>query len=138
MTQFEAVSLAWRGSFANAEANALHAEAFETEVSRDDEWDWWTVVQRHSLGWVVARVDGTLVGFVNVAWDGLVHAWLQDLMVAVGVRGTGVGRRLVSVAADNARRAGCEWLHADFEDDLASFYFAACEFTPTKAGLLRL
>ena len=32
----------------------------------------------------------------------------------------------------------CEWLHVDFEEDLRPFYFAACGFTPTDAGLLAL
>ena len=45
------------------------------------------LVHRHSLGWVVAREGAELVGFVNVLWDGLVHAWLQDTMVAVRARG---------------------------------------------------
>ena len=29
-------------------------------------------------------------------------------------------------------------LHADFEDHLARFYFQACGFAPTRAGLIRL
>ena len=37
-----------------------------------------------------------------------------------------------------AREARCEWLHVDFEDDLRSFYFDACGFISTNAGLLRL
>jgi hypothetical protein len=36
-------------------------------------------------------------------------------------------------------RAGCyEWLHVDFEGELRPFYFDACGFTPTTAGLIRL
>lgn len=77
------VTCAWRGEFQNAEVNALHAEAFETRVFDEAEWNWETLVPRHSLGWVVARDEqGSQVGFVNVLWDGLVHAWLQDTMVA--------------------------------------------------------
>ena len=37
-----------------------------------------------------------------------------------------------------AREAGCEWLHVDFDDNLRAFYFTACEFTPTNAGLIAL
>jgi hypothetical protein len=77
----------WRGSFTNAEVNALHAEAFGTRVYDESEWDWVRLTQEHSLGWVVARQDGDLDGFVNVLWDGLVHAWLQDTMVAMRSRG---------------------------------------------------
>ena len=32
-----------------------------------------------------------VVGFVNVLWDGLVHAYLEDVMVAAEARNRGVG-----------------------------------------------
>jgi len=128
----------WRGDFTSTEVNALHSQAFSTRLYSDDEWDWRALVERHSLGWVVARRADELIGFVNVVWDGFVHAWLQDEIVAVHARGSGVGTGLVRTAIDEARSAGCEWLHVDFEDDLEPFYFDACGFVPTKAGLLQL
>jgi hypothetical protein len=39
----------WRGRFTNEEANALHAEAFETRVFDASEWNWVDLTQRHSL-----------------------------------------------------------------------------------------
>ena len=131
-------SFHWRGQFTNDEANRLHAEAFKTRLYDADEWDWERLVHAHSLGWVTARSVGELVGFVNVIWDGLVHAWVQDEMVASSARESGIGRELIRVAADGARDAGCEILHVDFEDHLRSFYYQACGFAPTNAGLLRL
>jgi GNAT superfamily N-acetyltransferase len=131
------ISYAWRGDFNNAELNELHAEAFETRVYDEAEWNWTEQVQ-HSLGWVVARDDAGLVGFVNVVWDGLVHAWIQDTMVAGSARHRGVGTELVAVAVTESRSAGCEWLHVDFDDHLRPFYFDACGFTPTNAGLIEL
>jgi GNAT superfamily N-acetyltransferase len=88
------------------------------------------------LGSDVARDDDALVGFVNVIWDGLVHAWLQDTIV--GPRGLGIGTELVARAREGARAAGCEWLHVDFDERLGPFYFGACRFTPTTAGLIAL
>lgn len=132
------ITYAWRGEVRSAELNALHAEAFETEVFDDATWPWRELLERHSLGWVVAREGDHLVGFVNVPWDGLVHAWLQDTMVAATARHRGVGTELVRVATQEARRAGCEWLHADFEDHLRPFYLEACGFAPTNAGLIEL
>jgi GNAT superfamily N-acetyltransferase len=129
---------AWRGDVANAELNELHAEAFGTRVFDESEWNWVELVGRHSLGWVVARADQRLVGFVNVPWDGLLHAWIQDTMVARTARHRGIGAELVSVATREARNAGCEWLHVDFDDHLRPFYFGACGFTPTNAGLIEL
>jgi GNAT superfamily N-acetyltransferase len=133
------IAYAWRGDFGNAEVNALHAEAFDTKVYDESEWNWRELCERHSLGWVVARdADGALVGFVNVLWDGLVHAWIQDTMVATRARHHGIGKGLVEVATREARNAGCEWLHVDFEDHLKPFYLDACGFTPTSAGLIEL
>jgi len=125
----------WRGAFANAELNALHAEAFEHRVLDDD---WLGQVTGHSLGWVCARRDERLVGFVNVAWDGGVHAFLLDTIVAADTRREGIGKALVDAAVAGAKQAGCEWLHVDFEDHLRAFYLDACGFEPTNAGLIRL
>ncbi|CAN5699671.1 GNAT family N-acetyltransferase [soil metagenome] len=132
------VTLSWHGSFADAEVNRLHAEAFGTRVYADEEWPWRRLVEAHSLGWCIARSGEELVGFVNVLWDGLVHAWIQDVMVAASARGQQIGTRLVQAAADGARRAGCETLHVDFDDELRPFYYDACGFTPTNGGLLHL
>src|SRR5438034_2448418 len=96
------VIYSWRGTVANAELNRLHAEAFDTQLYSSDEWNWVELLDRHSLGWVVARDDDVLVGFVNVLWDGLVHAWLQDTMVATDARRRGVGTELVKVAVSEA------------------------------------
>src|SRR5580658_9882759 len=126
----------WRGAFTNGEVNSLHAEAFGTKVFCDAEWNWVELVHRHSLGWVVARNGSDLVGFVNVLWDGLVHAWLQDTMVAARSRGQGIGTELVNHARQGAKAAGCNYLHVDFDDDLGQFYYSACGFRPTNAGLL--
>jgi GNAT superfamily N-acetyltransferase len=133
-----AMTYEWRGIFANTEVNALHAEAFDTRVYDESEWNWVELVHGHSLGWVVARDGADLVGFVNVLWDGLVHAWLQDVMVAAAARGKGVGTELVRCARDGARAAGCEYLHVDFADQLSKFYYDACGFSPTNAGLIAL
>jgi GNAT superfamily N-acetyltransferase len=133
-----AVEYTWRGDFSNEEMNALHAEAFETRVYDESEWNWRDQVERHSLGWVIAREGEALLGFVNVPWDGLVHAWIEDTMVARSARHRGVGKELIAVATRGAREAGCEWLHVDFDDDLRGFYFGACGFTRTNAGLIEL
>jgi GNAT superfamily N-acetyltransferase len=131
----DGITYEWRGGFRNDEVNRLHAEAFETRLYDESEWNWQQLTDAHSLGWVVARRDGELVGFVNVLWDGLVHAWLQDTMVAAGARGEGIGRAVVEAAAEGARAAGCEILHVDFDEDLKPFYLDACGFRPSFAGL---
>jgi ribosomal protein S18 acetylase RimI-like enzyme len=129
------VDYAWRGEFDNTELNALHAEAFEHRLLDDD---WRGQVERHSLGWVCARDEDGLVGFVNVPWDGAIHAFILDTAVASRARRQGIGQRLVAIAAEEARAAGCEWLHVDFDEHLRTFYFDACGFEPAPAGLIAL
>ncbi len=132
------VTYEWRGDFANEELNALHAQAFGTRVFDASEWDWVEQVHGHSLGWVVARVGPDLAGFANVLWDGLVHAWLQDVMVSEHTRRQGIGAGLVRGSRAGAARAGCEFLHVDFAAEHERFYIDACGFTPTKGGLMAL
>ena len=129
------IDYAWRGAFDNDEVNRLHAEGFEHRMLEDD---WWVQVNTHSLGWVCAREQQLLVGFVNVAWDGAIHAFILDTLVAGRTRHLGIGAALVATAAEYARAAKCEWLHVDFEDHLRTFYFDRCGFTPTNAGLIQL
>lgn len=125
----------WRGRFDNAEVNALHAECFEHRLFEDD---WWAQVNRYSLGWVCLRQKARLIGFVNVAWDGGVHAFVLDTMVTPGRQRQGLARTLIEEAVARSRAAGCEWLHVDFDPHLRPFYFDACGFTPTDAGLIAL
>jgi GNAT superfamily N-acetyltransferase len=125
----------WRAAFANADLNTLHAEGFTHTVP---DIDWRGQVERHSLGWVCAFEATRLIGFVNVAWDGGVHAFVVDTVVAGDRRHAGIGRGLLHVAERESRAAGCEWLHVDFEEDLRSFYLGACGFTTTPAGLIAL
>lgn len=125
----------WRGRFTNDALNALHADAFDHPAFEDD---WNTQVQTHSLGWVTAVHGGDLIGFVNVPWDGGMHAWVQDVVVATRMQRRGIGVKLIEAATKHATAAGCEWLHVDFDAEHASFYFDACGFRPTEAGLIRL
>jgi GNAT superfamily N-acetyltransferase len=125
----------WRGSFQNVEVNALHAEAFDHPIV---DVDWESQLRSHSLGWVLCREGGALVGFVNVPWDGGLHAFILDTIVSRRRLRQGVGKRLVDVAAKEARAAGCMYLHVDFEKALEPFYLGACGFQATPAGFIRL
>ncbi len=128
-------AIEWRGPFENDEVQRVHKRAFKIETPNPvDAWDRW--LDRHSLGWVTARVDdGELIGFLNVVTDGGIHAWLQDVVVDPDQQSQGIGKAMVDLAAEKSGEAGCEWLHVDFDDDVASFYFNQCGFKPTQAGL---
>jgi len=84
------------------------------------------------------NVEDDLVGFVNVAWDGACHAFILDTIVSSVAVQRGLGTSIVKLATEHARAAGCEWLHIDFDDHLRPFYFDACGFNPTNAGLIDL
>jgi ribosomal protein S18 acetylase RimI-like enzyme len=130
----EDVRFAWRGELADGELVEL-----TRSHGGNAQAGWWDKIRPFSLGWVTARRDdGTLVGFVNVAWDGSDHAFLTDTKVRPDSQRRGIGTELVRLAAQHAKEAGCEWMEVDFDDELAAFYFGACGFRPTKAGLLRL
>jgi len=128
-------SFQWRGEFANEELNALHAEAFAHPILSID---WIGQVQAHSLGWVTARESGELIGFVNVPWDGAMHAFIVDTIVSAESQRHGIGTRLVDIAAHEATAVGCAWLHVDFDEEHRAFYLGRCGFRPTAAGLRAL
>lgn len=125
----------WRGGFEDAALNASHAEGFDHPPGSADRR---TRPRQHSLGRVCAWEDGRLIGFVNVAWDGGVHSFLLDTVVARPSRSAGVGASLVAAAAEGARAAMCEWPHVDFEEHLRAFHFDVRGFRDTAAGLIAL
>jgi GNAT superfamily N-acetyltransferase len=124
----------WRGPVTDTEMVALVAAHGGRAAA-----GWWDQVRPYSLGWVTARLPGgSLVGFVNVAWDGGDHAFLLDTKVAGAHQRRGIATALVGQAVRHAKATGCEWLHVDFEQHLAAFYSDACGFRPTPAGLIHL
>ena len=103
------------------------------EATRADYEKIWS----RSLAHLCAFAEGELVGYVNVAWDGGVHASVFDTTVHPDHQRQGIGVALVREVARVAEARGAEWLHVDFEPRLAGFY-RACGFAPTEAGLMRL
>jgi GNAT superfamily N-acetyltransferase len=116
----------------NDALNTLFAAAWPSHEPRD-----FAPVLAQSLSYVCAYASGRLIGFVNLAWDVGVHAFLLDTTVHPEWQGRGVGRELVRRAARAAAERGAVWLHVDFEPHLRGFY-AGCGFGPTEAGLMRL
>lgn len=88
-----------------------------------------------SLAYVCAYESVALVGFVNLAWDGGVHAFILDTVVHPRHRRQGIGQELVRQAVDVARQNGVAWVHVDYEPHLHAFY-ESCGFKFTAAGLL--
>lgn len=94
-------------------------------------------VLARSLAWIAAYAGAEIVGFVNVAWDGGLHAFLLDTTVHPDHQRRAIGTGLVRRAVAAAREGGAEWMHVDYETRLDRFY-RGCGFRPTAAGLIHL
>ncbi len=116
----------------NKALGALWTSAWNDPSMRD-----FSPILARSLAHVGAFAGPRLIGFVNVAWDGGIHAFILDTCVDPEFRGQGIATGLVERATILARQRGAEWLHVDFEPHLTGFY-RKLGFTPTEAGLIRL
>jgi GNAT superfamily N-acetyltransferase len=132
-----AVELKVRFPVDDAVLSALHHRAFSPDGPDADVaiCPWASRLERHSLTWIGAFSSGRLVGFVHAAWDGGAHAFVLDTAVHPDFQRLGIGRDLVRTVTAEAFKAGCEWVHVDYEPSLAGFYEDACGFRPTRAGL---
>jgi ribosomal protein S18 acetylase RimI-like enzyme len=120
------------GLVSSEQLNALYDASWPAHVATD-----FAPLLPHYLAYVCAYDGAWLIGWAYLAWDGWQHAFLLDPTVHPEYRRLGIGRELVRLAANAARLARCEWLHVDYEAELAPFY-EACGFEPAAAGLIRL
>ena len=119
-------------TISNLDMNRLFAAAWSDHQDKD-----FMPILSRSLAYICAYDGDSLVGFVNVAWDGGVHAFLLDTTVHPDYQRQGIGVRLVLEAVAAAKEQGIQWLHVDYEPHLDTFY-KQCGFQPTLAGLMRL
>jgi len=127
-------SIVYRTSpaISNDALNALFEAAWPAHTPGD-----FQPILSRSLAYVCAYDGDRLIGFVNLAWDGGIHAFLLNTTVHPDWQRHGIGRALVRRAAAVARERNILWLHVDYEPHLAGFY-RDCGFRPTEAGLLWL
>jgi GNAT superfamily N-acetyltransferase len=94
---------------------------------------------------LVARVDGDIVGMVNLLFTvstalGARVALLEDMVVAAPARGTGVGTLLLAQAIALARSEGCQriTLLTDRANELAQRFYAGQGFVASGMLPMRL
>lgn len=116
----------------NDELNPLFAAAWQGHSPTD-----FRLILNHSLAFVCAYHKARLIGFVNLAWDGGIHAFVLDTTVHPQYQRRGIGREIVRQARAVAKGRGIEWLHVDFEPHLQACY-ESCGFEPTNGGLMNL
>ena len=117
---------------ADPDLSGLWRRAWDAPLNRS-----YQPILKRSLGHVGAYDGDRLIGFVNIAWDGGIHAFILDTCTDRDFRRQGVATELVRLAADLARSRGAEWLHVDYEPHLADFY-RGCGFRPSAAGVMKL
>jgi GNAT superfamily N-acetyltransferase len=124
----------------------FRVDPFPSDPELDDLWRraWdaplgrsYQAVLARSLGHLGAYSDERLIGFVNLVWDGGVHAFILDTCTDRDFRRQGIATALVRQAADLARARGAEWLHVDYEPHLEDFY-RGCGFRSSAAGVMKL
>ncbi len=116
----------------NDELNALFAASWQNHSGTN-----FHPVLEQNLAFVCAYYRERLIGFVRLAWDGDIHAFVLEPTVHPEFRRRGVGLQLVKQAAAVAKERGMKWLHVDFEPHLQEFY-DKCGFRDTRAGLINL
>lgn len=116
----------------NDELNALFAASWQNHKTTD-----FLPVLERSLLYVCAYHSENLIGFVYLAWDGGIHAFVLDTTVHREFRRRGIGTNLMEHAATAAKERGIEWIHVDYEPHLQDFH-AGCGFKNTLAGLINL
>lgn len=91
---------------------------------------------RHHL--VVARDGPVVVGIASgvhyVHPDKEPELWINEVAVAPGHRGRGIGKRLVRALLDRGRSLGCReaWVLTDRENQAAQRLYAACGGRPPE------
>jgi ribosomal protein S18 acetylase RimI-like enzyme len=116
----------------NSELAALWSLTWPFPATQD-----FQISLRACLLHITARNGERLVGFVKVASDGDMHAFLLDPTVHPDFGRRGLGTELVQRAANLSKERGAIYLHVDFLPHLWGFY-AGCGFAPTEAGLITL
>lgn len=105
-------------------------------------WPAWSArtfqpVLQQSLDYLGAFCDDSLVGFVNVAWDGGLHGFILDTTVHPNFRRRGIASHMLREAKCIAAEHKLQWLHVDFDATCQSLYRES-GFDATLAGLYRV
>ena len=115
----------------NTSLNKLFSESWVDYTTRSFEY------LHNSLFYVCCYDENELVGFINIASDGYLHAFILDVTVSPGYRRKGIGTELIQKAITDCKIKGIEWVHVDYVEHLETFYYK-CGFKDTKAGLINL
>jgi len=77
---------------------------------------------RGSFCFMVARLDGRIVGMGRAISDGASDAYIQDVTVLKPLRGRGIGREIVRRLTEECERARIGWIGLVAEPGTQAFY----------------
>jgi aralkylamine N-acetyltransferase len=71
---------------------------------------------------VLAEREGRLIGMGRAISDGASDAYIQDVVVLSGERGTGAGSAIVKALARRLKADGIKWVGLIAQDNSSAFY----------------
>jgi ribosomal protein S18 acetylase RimI-like enzyme len=89
----------------------------------------------HLFIYFTARINGKLVGYIDVLSDGSVDAYLQDLLVLPEYQKRGIGSELLKRAIKYLQQKKIKAIQVIFDPDLEDFY-KKFGFHIVKAGII--
>jgi [ribosomal protein S18]-alanine N-acetyltransferase len=92
----------------------------ERQLFTDDAWTetmfWSELAEHESRHYVVAEVDGSVVGYAGLCAYKSGEAYVQTIGVAPGHRREGIGSALLADLLDDAQRRGCTQVDLEVRD----------------------
>jgi GNAT superfamily N-acetyltransferase len=83
------------------------------------------------------RLNGRLVGYLNVISDGVSDALLNNLIVHPDYQRQGIGKSLLETAVKELSKDGVMFFNLVFKEELVPFY-KKCGFHIMRAGIIDL
>ena len=106
-----------RSNEIEAARQLLLSAGWDRKVSNAEEFA--KLVSRSQLA-LVAVADGQVLGFIRALTDGMTNGYISMVVVAEGVRGTGIGRALVQAVMGSDERV--TWVLRAGRPEVFGFY----------------
>lgn len=82
------------------------------------------------------RKDSELVAFVRIVSDGLLYAFIVDLVVHPSFQNQGLGKHLIQHVIESLKQEKIRLIQLTFDPELEAFY-TSCGFKIIKAGSIK-
>lgn len=79
-------------------------------------------IMRNSFCFVIAKLEGKIVGMGRAISDGVSDAYIQDVTVLKELRGRGIGKGIVQTLTGFLKARGLQWIGLISEPGYEHFY----------------